>query len=164
MIASGHNAIGTTVGLVVATYTNDPIPAFLAAVSFGLVFHYLADFVPHGHIISNKEFGNLPPLLFLDLFGSFLIFYSFTLLKFGFSHTSLIVLIAIGASLLPDVVEGLLYFKKIPKIGIIRWENSMHQYLFHWHGHHEKALMWAITRDSWQISIVILSLLFLILT
>ena len=163
MIASGHNAIGTTIGLVVASQTSDPVSAFLVAVLGGLVFHYAADFVPHGHIISNKEFGTLPAVLFLDLFGSFLVIYSLILLKFGFSQTSFIVLVAIGASQLPDVIEGMLYFKKIPKIGLIKWENSMHQYIFHWHGQHEKALMWDAKRDIWQIAVIVFALFFLIL-
>lgn len=162
MIASGHNGIGTTIGLIVAQNSQDPVKGIFLGFFLGLIFHYLTDFIPHGHYLTHKSFGKLPLSLFADLFGSFLIFYGIVLFKFGFSSTSLIILAAIGGSQLPDVSEGLLYFKKIPKTLLIKWENDMHQKFFHWHGHHEKALPWNFRRDVWQIGTILIALLILL--
>lgn len=162
MIATGHNAIGTTIGLLISQQTQDPLTGIGLGLAFGLIFHYLADFIPHGHIITNEQFGKLPPVLFIDLFGSFLFLYLIVLFKFGSESTSLIVLAAIGASQLPDVSEGLLYFKKIPYTGLIKWENKVHQQIFHWHGQHKQALKWSWKRDWWQISVALLTLVLLI--
>jgi hypothetical protein len=161
MIASGHNAIGTTVGLVVITQVSEPMTAVGLAIIFGLVFHYLADAVPHGHFLSHAEYRKLPPSLYLDLFGSFVLLFGIVLFKFGLTLPSLVILGAIGASQLPDVIEGLLEFRKLPRRGIIKFENDAHQKIFHWHGRHANALPWGWT-DIWQITVVILALFFLL--
>src|SRR3989344_4401626 len=98
MIATGHNAVGTTVGVIVASQTSDPASGIIWAIIVGLLLHYLLDAIPHGHPIDSKQYGKLPPALFVDLFGSFIIFYGITLLKFGLGGESFIILIAIGAS------------------------------------------------------------------
>lgn len=163
MIASGHNAVGTTVGLIVASQINDPVNGLTLAILLGLVFHYLFDAIPHGHLLNHEQYRQLPPSLFLDLFGSFTIFYGITLIKFGVSAESLIILAAIGASQAPDVSEGLLEFKKLPRWGILKWENWMHQNIFHWHGQHDRALPWS-WKDIWQISLIVFSLIFLLVS
>jgi hypothetical protein len=162
MIASGHTAAGTTIGLIVLSQTQDPLKGVVFGCLFGLIFHYLADFIPHGHYLTHKQFGQPNLTLIIDLLGTFFIFYSLTLLKFGLGVTSLTILAAIGGSQLPDVIEGLLYFKKIPKVGLIRWENNLHQKFFHWHGYHENALPWS-WKDIWQILFVLAAFLILLI-
>jgi hypothetical protein len=153
-------AVGTGVGLIVISQTNDPLIGAGVAFILGLLSHYFFDFWPHGHLVNRRDFSKRPPLLYLDIVGGGLLFFLPIIFKFGLSPTSLIILTAIFGAQLPDVSEGLIYEKIISKTGFVKFENDLHQST-HWHGRYHDALVWNIRRDIWQIVTILLGLFFL---
>lgn len=164
MIAFGHTAIGTGVGLYTATLTSDPVLGSLTAFGAGIISHYVADFVPHGHFfgINTKNFkSKIFKAIVFDLFLSLVIFVGAAYLKFDLSTTFLFILAGIAGSQLPDVLDGFIYIDVLPNKGLIKKENDFHQ-LMHWHGAKEKGLRWnLLKRDFWQVGVVLAVLILL---
>lgn len=158
MIAFGHTAIGTAVGLYTTTLTQDPISGCLTAFGIGIISHYIADFIPHGHLfgINTKNYkSRIVQAIILDLLLSLIIFVGIAFWRFEFNYQFWFILFGITGSQLPDVLDGLIYLKFFPKKGFFKVENDFHQ-LLHWHGRGEKGLKWAfLRRDFWQVGIVL---------
>ncbi len=164
MIAFGHTAIGAVVGLY--TYQligdSDPLKGLITAGSVGVISHYIADFIPHGHFFRPKDNKKwLTIVIIFDLFLSLAIFSGLAHLKFGLSLELLYVLFGIGGSQLPDVVNGLVSVGSLPNKGIFRLEDRFHNNVIHWHGFKNNALLWSKT-DIWQVSVVIISLILIL--
>lgn len=137
MIAIGHTSVGVIIATsIIAVSGSNPLgpAAFVLAIVLGIVFHYLADLVPHGHYYINTKDLQKSQLIifFLDLFGGAALFLLLALWKFGMSEYFWLILVAIAASQLTDVVEGLAAFKLIPKTKAVRKHSAFHL-LVHWH-------------------------------
>lgn len=165
MIAFGHTSIGAGIGLYTTTLTQDPVTGCLVALGAGIVSHYIADFIPHGHLfgINAKNYqSKIVQAIFFDLLLSLIIFLGIAYLKFNTTTPSLFILFGIAGSQIPDVLDGLIYLKLLPKKGLFKVENYFHQ-LLHWHGREEKGLKWNFfIRDFWQVSVVMVALAILI--
>lgn len=158
MIAFGHTAVGTIVGVSVIKLGLPSEQALPIALGIGIISHYMADFIPHGHFFKAREFKSAKILLAIvfDLFLSLLIFSALSLYLFGFSNNLLVILFAIAGSQLPDCLDGLIRIDVIPKKGLIKNEFRFHQ-LVHWHGRENNGLMWG-KLDIWQVLTVFLGL------
>ncbi len=162
MIAFGHTAIGVGVGLAgYSMFGQGPLAQGLILTgAIGVASHYLADFIPHGHLHKHKDFkSKIVKIIIFDLFLSILIFTSLGLLKFGLSPKFWYLMFGIGGSQLPDVVDGFIYIGVLKARGLLKLEYDFHG-LTHWHGDRENALMWG-WRDVWQVA-TILAALFLL--
>lgn len=157
MIAFGHTAIGAGVGLSTTILTQDPIIGCLIAMSAGVISHYIADFIPHGHLfgINTKNYkSKIAQAIFFDLFFSLILFVGITYLKFNLTTQFWFILFGIIGAQLPDALDGLIYLKFLQNKGFLRLENNFHQ-LLHWHGRGDKGLKWEfIKRDFWQVGVV----------
>jgi hypothetical protein len=163
MIAFGHTSVGSLVGLAGYSYfgQTDPVLGLTLTAGAGLVSHYIADFIPHGHFFKGTEHfaQNVIPVLFFDLALSLALFTFLAFRKFGFDLPFWYVLVGIAGAQLPDVLDGLIYTKFIPKLGLIKTENNFHQ-ATHWHGKGNKTLLLGL-RDVWQLSVVLIAIFLL---
>jgi hypothetical protein len=161
MIATGHNGVGALVGLTTIAladgYGLEAPTTYILALILGIISHYLADSIPHGHIWTTNVRENLRKIILGDLFGTFAIIALVAFIKFGVSEAFFIIMFAILGAQLPDVIGGLEYIGKLPKRGLLIWEYKLHQYIAHWHGYEEHGLPWR-TRDVWQIMVYLSSL------
>jgi hypothetical protein len=163
MVAFGHTALGVMVGASVASFYAgaSPIEGLAVASGAAIVSHYLADSIPHGHFFKGNEYKKkILGVIIFDLFLSIILFTGLAYLKFGISLELLYILFGIGASQLPDVLDGLIFIGVIPNKGLFKLEHEFQQGL-HWHGQGNKTLLWG-RRDIWQVAVVILALLFVI--
>lgn len=171
MIAIGHTSVGVIIATsIMAVSGSGPLGpmAFVLAIVLGIAFHYLADLVPHGHYYINSKQLNKKQLtiFFLDLFGGAALFLIMALWKFGItSEYFWLVLVAIAASQLTDVVEGLAAFKLIPKTKAVQKHSAFHL-LVHWHNEpgsknpgYGRPIRWS---DLWQFLAFCLALVALI--
>ncbi len=161
MISFGHTAIGAVVGVGAYSLIPDrPIEGLLIAGATGVVSHYVADFIPHGHFFKHKDYKKkVWGVIVFDLLLSLIIFLGLAFFKLGGGLEFLYILFAIGGSQLPDVMDGLIYIKVVKPRGVIKVENDFHQ-LLHWHGRYNKALIWG-KADVWQVAVVVLGLFIL---
>lgn len=172
MIAVGHSSVGVIIATsIIAVSGGSPIgpAAFVLAIILGITLHYLADLVPHGHYYINSKQLEKKQLVifFLDLFGGALLFLVLALWKFGFtSEYFWLVLVAIAASQLTDVVEGLAAFKLIPKTKVVKKHSAFHG-LVHWHNEpgskipgYGRPIRWS---DLWQFLAFCLAFLALVI-
>lgn len=164
MVAFGHTAIGTIIGVAsYQTLGKGDIALGLIATGFlGVLSHYLMDLLPHGHFFRDPEkyekliiwvilFDLALPVLFLLGSAHFL----------GKSGTEILyILFGIGGAQLPDVLDGLRRIQLLPEFKILRVENNFHMST-HWHGKEEKALLFSFY-DIWQVSVFVLAVLVLI--
>src|SRR5258708_19696354 len=143
MVAFGHTAVGALVGLGVYNYigSSDPVLGLAAAAGSGIVSHYVADFIPHGHFFSHKDFKRkvIWAILF-DFLLSVVILSGSVWLAEGFSLKFWYILFSIGGAQLPDILDGWYYLKVIPNKGIFKTENSFHRSM-HWHGIFKKGVL-----------------------
>ncbi len=168
MIAFGHTAIGSLIGLggYELFKNQSPIIGMVTTGSLGVVSHYIADFIPHGHLFKHNEYGKriIWAILF-DFLLSFGLFIYVAYQNFGFDLKFWYIFFGIGGSNLPDVLDGLIYIKFLPKIGLIKLENDFHQST-HWHAIWKRGkLIDGLPlgkRDIWQLTMVCLALLILI--
>lgn len=162
MIATGHNGVGALIGLSIVsleeTFPNSGPMVFLLSLISGIVFHYLADIIPHGHVFGSEIRKKLREILIYDLFGSFLIIAIVSYSSFGFSNPFWVIMFAILGSQLPDVLGALEYLGKIPVNGVLKLEYFLHQNIAHWHGTGEKGLPWRWF-DIWQIALYATSII-----
>lgn len=162
MIAFGHTAVGTIVG--VSAYqilgTGDLLSGLIITGTAGVASHYLTDVIPHGHFIRNIRKDNILPIIFFDLLLSLVLFTTLAFYKNGFAPEFWYILFGIGGAQLPDVLDGLIYIKVLPAKGIIKYEFYFHQ-LLHWHGNGQKTLILGL-RDIWQLLVVLFAVVFLL--
>lgn len=166
MVAFGHTAVGTLVGLGVYQYlgASDPVTGVVVAGAAGLVSHYLADLMPHGHFIKHKDFKSKVYLeIIFNLFLSIALILGLIFFQEGLSTKWWYVLFGIGGAQLPDVLDGLIYIGFFPNKGIIKTENKFHQWT-HWHAIWKKGILidglpWEFwKRDIWQVIVGVVTL------
>ena len=128
MVAFGHTAVGTLVGI--ASYQafgkGDIALGLIMTGLIGILSHYLMDLVPHGHFFTDpKKYDKL--ILWVIIFDVLLPF----LFILGLAHTLnksgteiLYIFFGIGGAQLPDVLDGLKRLKLLPKIPILEAENK----------------------------------------
>jgi len=159
MIAFGHTAVGTLVGIGTYQLLGGSTPVLATGVAFGVAIasHYITDLVPHGHLIHFKDYKKkVKYVIVLDLALSVLLFSWLAYSKHGLGWETIYILAGIAGAQLPDVLDGLIYTGYIPERGIVKIEAKFHQET-HWHGKFENALMWG-RRDIWQITTVLIAL------
>ncbi len=159
MIALGHSAVGVIVGVTAYELLGQDNLAsgLIITGSAGIISHYLADFIPHGHFFKPIDYKkNITPVIIFDLLLPIILLLWIIYTRFGFSGKLLYIMFGIGASHLPDVIDGLIYIKILKAKGLIKVENNFHQAL-HWHGKGSKALLLGL-RDIWQILTILFAL------
>ena len=143
MVAFGHTAVGTLVGLITYQYLKDTNPAItlITAGTAGVISHYIADFIPHGHFIRHNDFKKrVWEIIIFDLGFSVVLLLAISYFNFGQSLKTFAILFGIAGSQLPDVLDGLIYIKVLKAKGILKLENNFH-IAMHWHGKFEKSLV-----------------------
>lgn len=163
MIAFGHTAVGSLVGLAgYSVFENlNPVSGLVLTGVSGIVSHYITDAIPHGHYFSFSEFKKkaIYAIIF-DFLFSVLIFMSAAYLSHVGDLKILYIFFGISGAQLPDILDGLIHTGFLPKKGILKKECRFHQ-LTHWHGRKEKGLMFGIY-DIWQLSVVLVSLVLIV--
>lgn len=163
MVAFGHTAVGTLVGLGVFHYfgSTDPVNGLVIAGTAGVISHYIADFVPHGHLLRHDEFKSKVYLeIIFNLFLSIALVLGIIIWKEGLDLKFWYVFFGIVGSQLPDVLDGLIYIDVLPKKGLLKIENNFHAST-HWHGAFKNALLWNFKRrDIWQVAVGVITLYF----
>jgi len=160
MIAFGHSSVGTLVGIGTYYWLPDAwplIPRLLIAFILGIISHYAADAVPHGHYnFDPKHLTRQAVSVFIiDFFGAIMILSLLALLKFGISDGFWFVLAGIAGAQAPDIAEGFV------DLGYIKSSNVVIKHRrFHFEKTHRKtpehvalpsgARMWTWT-DIWQV-------------
>jgi hypothetical protein len=164
MVAFGHTAVGVIVG--VGAYQvfghGDLTTGLIATGALGVISHYIMDCVPHGHFFRGSEkFDKL--IIWVILFDLLMPI----LLLLGSAHylgknipEILYVLFGIGGSQLPDVLDGLMRIKILPRVSFLKLESSFHE-ATHWHGKDETTLLFTIY-DIWQIAVFVLAFYILV--
>lgn len=154
MVAWGHSGVGVSVGIITySVYGADkPVEGLVAAGIAGLVSHYVADFIPHGHFAKRLTKNNLIPILFFDLFLGVAFFLGLEIYYHGFSLRFLYILFGLGGSQLPDVLFGLTSIGSLKQDAPLKSESNFHQSL-HWHGRGNNALLIG-ARDIWQLAVI----------
>lgn len=159
MVAIGHTAVGAFAGVFTYQIFGETglLPGLLAAGVTGIISHYITDFIPHGHFIKMRDYKTqIIPVIIFDLLLGIIIFLAAAFLKDQIGLRFFYILFGIGGAQLPDVLDGLIYIKALPKQGLVKYENNFHQWL-HWHGRGDNCLMFGV-RDIWQLSAIVISL------
>lgn len=159
MIATGHTASGVIIGI--AAYQllgqDNLASGLMIAGTAGVVFHYLMDAMPHGHFFMPKDFKKyIAPVIIFDVFLPVILFLGAVYLKSSLGEKFLYIMFSVGGSQLPDVLDGLIYAKRIKPKGLLNLENKFHQSL-HWHGSSSKTLLLGL-RDIWQILVILIAI------
>lgn len=142
MVAFGHTAIGATVGVLAynSLGSNDPLTGIVVVGTAGFISHFIADFIPHGHLVNARYLKQKLGLILIgDVFLSIFLFLTTSYFIDGFSLRFFYIFIGIGASLFPDVLDVLMNIGKLPRKGILAFEHDI-QDLAHWHGVGVKGL------------------------
>lgn len=163
MIAFGHTAIGAAIGLTSYNLLqgSDIAVGLVVTGSVGVISHYIADFIPHGHFFGPSGYKTkILPVIIFDVLLSVILFLGTTHFLGASPEKLLYILFGIGGSQLPDILDGLIYIDLLPKKGIFKIENNFHR-LTHWHGMDENARLLGPT-DIWQATVVTLSLIYII--
>lgn len=156
MVAFGHSAVGVIVGITAYQFLgNGDLASGLAVTGgIGVISHYVMDFIPHGHYFRGTySRKRIIPVIIFDLIIPIILFTGVTYLKNGFSEKLFYVMFGIGGCQLPDVIDGLIYSKKIKPNSILKMENNFHEAV-HWHGRGAKTLLLGL-RDIWQLLIIL---------
>lgn len=161
MIAFGHTAVGTLVGIYSYQLTQGASSnvALALPLGIGIVSHYITDFIPHGHFMGNafRDFSKtLVGIIFFDLFLSLALFIGVAFLLNNANTLFFYILAGVVGSQLPDILDGLIGMKIIPKEGLFKKEQYFHQ-LIHWHGRGENGLIIGLL-DIWQFAVVIFAM------
>ncbi len=96
---------------------------------FGFLSHYVLDMIPHWEYLSSLNEVLIPINVFKILidFGLGLLIV-FLILRFFSKKMSLIVLVGMGASILPDALQMIIYFLKLnwlmPLFNFHQWVHS----------------------------------------
>lgn len=164
MVATGHTAVGVIVGVTAYHFFSqgDLATGLVLTGAAGVAFHYLSDFIPHGHFFMPKDFKKyIVPVIILDVILPAILFLGGVYLKNGLGEKFLYVMFGIGGSQIPDVLDGLIYTAKLKRGNLLKTENNFHQGL-HWHGRGLKTLLLGF-RDVWQILIILVALYFVLI-
>lgn len=159
MVSFGHTAVGVIVGYTAYSYLGQDnlVSGLLITGTVGVVSHYVMDFIPHGHFFRPKDYKkSIAPVIIFDLFLSIILFLGLIYYKQGLSVQFFYAMFGIGGSQLPDVIDGLIYTKRIKAKGLLKVENNFHQSL-HWHGQGSRTLLLGM-RDIWQVLIILIAL------
>lgn len=159
MVAVGHTAVGTIIGVTTYNFLNqgDLASGLIATGILGVVSHYITDFIPHGHFVKPDKLKKyLTPIIIFDVLLPIFLILEVIFLKEGFSPKFFYIMFGIGGVQLPDVLDGLIYTKLIKPDWLLKVENNFHQSL-HWHGTGSKTLLLGI-RDLWQMLIIVYTL------
>jgi hypothetical protein len=159
MVSFGHTAIGVIVGTSTYHFLGDGnlITGLLVTGAVGVLSHYIADSIPHGHFPMPGGFRKgVIPIIIFDLFLSIVLFLSIIFLKKGFGDQFLYILFGIGGSQLPDVLDGLIYARFLKSGGLLAVEHGFHL-LSHWHDKSGKPLPITL-KDVWQVFVVLAAL------
>lgn len=164
MVAFGHTAVGTVVGISVYHFLGpgDIATGLITAGAAGWFSHYVFDTIPHGHFFrSSKNYErNILLVIIFDVItpAVFLLFLAHSL---GKNPIEILYLVfGIGGAQLPDVVAGITTLGLLPSYNFIKAEYKFHMGT-HWHGKDDQALLFSI-KDIWQILFFILAILVLI--
>lgn len=171
MIGFGHTSTGILIGVgatrVLPENTSSPIQ-ILIVILLGIVSHYLADFIPHGHyVIDPKKPSRKSLIIFaLDTFGTAVILLGIALYKYGLALNFWLIFFAILGAQLPDIWQGIKALVTIKNNAFVRFETHMHNNIAHWHNPPHSPIPgggrpWAWT-DAWQICILLIALLCLL--
>ena len=163
MVAFGHTAVGVIVGVTAYQFLGqgDLVSGLIIAGTAGVVSHYIADFIPHGHYVRGNQVKKyLLPIIIFDVFLPIILLLAVFYLRNGFNEKFFYIVFGIGGAQLPDVLDGLIYTNKIKVKGLVKIENNFHQGL-HWHGKGSKALLLGF-RDLWQVLLIFIALLLII--
>jgi len=172
MIASGHNSIGA--GLAIGamyidnfteiTDSNIVLYGFLAIL--GIILHYVADAIPHGHykqplrkIKHHAKDIQLTTFLIglVDMIASLAVFIYLFVHFFGTPSLSYLA-VAITASQLPDMLMLANDTGIASNNPIVKFEQKLHAGPVHWHdSKNGDARKWSWT-DVWQIAIFMLGI------
>lgn len=164
MIAFGHTAVGTLVGLYGYNAFGLSSPVEGIAITTGISFasHYLLDLIPHGHFFPGTQYKKkIMGAIIFDFLASVLLFTSILYFREGLSLKFLYVLFGIGASQFPDIIDGLMFTGYLPTKGLLKLETTFHQSM-HWHGKGDKTLLLGF-RDIWQIIIIVCAFLLILI-
>lgn len=162
MVATGHTAIGVIIGVTAYNLIgqNNLVTGLVVCGTLGVVSHYLADAIPHGHFFTLEKLKkNIGNIIIFDVFLPILLFLGAIYLKDGFGEKLLYVMFSVGGAQLPDVIDGLSYTDKIKPGALLKTEINIHQDL-HWHGKGYKTLLIGM-RDIWQLIIILIAVLFI---
>lgn len=163
MVATGHTAVGVIIGITAYQFLGrgDLASGLVITGTLATAFHYLTDFIPHGHFFMPKDFKKyIKPVIIFDVLLPAVLFLSAIYLQSGLGEKFLYILFGIGGSQLPDVIDGLLALRKTKVTGLLKDENNFHQTL-HWHGQGSKTLLLGL-RDIWQVLLVIAAIFLVI--
>ena len=159
MVALGHTAVGVIVGVTAYHFLGqgDLVTGLVITGASGIVFHYLGDFIPHGHFVKPEKLKKVLLLIILfDLFLPIILLLGMTYLKEGFNQKLLYIMFGIGGSQLPDVLDGLIFTGVLRSRGLFKIENKFHQGL-HCYGREAKTFLLGV-RDLWQVAMIIIAL------
>lgn len=151
MIAFGHTAVGVMVGLATEKYlgAGNLATGLISAGTFGVVSHYLTDFIPHGHFFAKGYKKKILNIIIFDLALSIILFLLTAYWKFGINEMLFYIMFGIGGSQLPDVLDGFIHIGYLKANGLVKLEFDFHQWI-HWHGKGPNTLILGL-RDIWQL-------------
>jgi len=144
MVITPHMLVGTAIGL----HSNNIWMAF----SFGLISHYLMDFLPHWEYLTNLKISKSNKII-TKLIFDFVLGFVLVLILIWSEPQKVIIAFAVFGALLPDFIQGIYFNFSIKQLKIF--------HRFHYRIHYWKDL------SFWQglpaTLIVIIISLFLII-
>ncbi len=137
MIAVGHTSLGVVSGAIVVTVLpqtiNLPVAISIAFIT-GLISHYLADLIPHGHYDFRPRHPTFKSLTLLgvDVILPILFFGWLVYSALGLNGEVWILVAAVAGALIPDSLDVLVRLAALPNWQIFAWHQRFHRQL-HWH-------------------------------
>lgn len=137
MIAVGHSSIGAMIGVGVAVATPGLAWPMRVALAFGLgiISHYPADWLPHGHYhirLKMLSWRSLS-LIALDVLGIAGLLLGIAWLRFGLNPGFWLAGVGIAGALAPDVFEVATRIGLVPHWRWVRAHHYFHLKKLHWH-------------------------------
>lgn len=166
MIAFGHSSFGVIAGaVVIATLGQAGVSTWLlliVAFLFGIITHYIGDFIPHGHYKFGAKHISIKSLTIfsLDFFGAILFLLSLTYIQVGFGLELLIFGAAIAGAQLPDIWEAAVDLEFVPNSTFAQSHRHFHYDILHWHNEpkHSRTGRPIRLSDLWQVGVFLISI------